>query len=308
MHFDGYRIVRKLHGSSRSHVYLAVDEATDTTVVIKAPSVEVQADAAGTERFLLEEWVAQRIDSPHVLRPCPPARRRNHLYVVMEYIEGRTLAQWMVDHPRPDVQAVRGIIDQVARGLRAFHRLEMLHQDLRPQNLMIDVTGTVKIIDFGSTAVASLREMVQPPSRDSFAGDAAYTAPEYFIGESGTTRSDQFALAVLAYQMLTGQLPYGPRVAHCRSRADARRLAYRSMQDTRRDVPFWIDEAIRRALHPDPDKRYEDVSEFVFSLYQPDKAFLVRKRRPLIERNPVVFWQGVCLILMLAIAVLLATG
>lgn len=307
MDLDGYRIVRKLHGTSRSHVYLTVDVETNETVVIKAPSVDLQADAVSLERFLLEEWIAQRIDSPHVLKPRPPTRQRRYLYVAMEYVEGRSLAQWMVDHPRPDVEAVRHIIDQVARGLRAFHRLEMLHQDLRPQNLMIDATGTVKIIDFGSTSVASLMEMIQPPGRCSIVGDAAFTAPEYFIGEGGTTRSDQFALAVLAYRMLTGRLPYGPRVAHCRSRSDTHKLAYEPVQVTRPDVPFWVDEAIRRALHPDPDKRYEDVSEFVFSLHQPDKALLARRRVPLIERNPVIFWQGVSLIMMLIIAVLLAT-
>ena len=100
---------------------------------------------------MMEEWVARRLDSPHVLKPRLRSRKRNHLYVVTEFIDGQTLTQWMIDHPRPDLETVRGMVEQIARGLRAFHRKEMLHQDLRPDNIMIDKTGTAKIIDFGST-------------------------------------------------------------------------------------------------------------------------------------------------------------
>ena len=77
-------------------------------------------------------------------------------------MEGQTLTQWMIDNPRPDLETVRGIVEQIANGLRAFHRKEMLHQDLRPDNIMIDKTGTVKIIDFGSTSVAGVVEAAPP--------------------------------------------------------------------------------------------------------------------------------------------------
>ena len=83
---------------------------------------------------------------------------------------------------------MRGIVEQIARGLRAFHRMEMLHQDLRPENVMIDKTGTVKIIDFGSTRVAGVAEAERPADRDRILGTAQYTAPEYFVGEGGTPR------------------------------------------------------------------------------------------------------------------------
>src|SRR5690606_10765214 len=141
MQFDGYRIVRELHASSRSHVHLAVDDASGIRVVLKTPSLDLRGDAAYLERFLTEDWIARRIDNPHVLKSRLPARKRHYLYTVSEFIDGQTLAQWMIDHPRPDLETVRGIVEQIARGLRAFHRLEMLHQDLRPQNLMIDATG-----------------------------------------------------------------------------------------------------------------------------------------------------------------------
>ena len=99
--FDGYRIVRELHGSSRSHIYLAVDIETDAVVTIKIPSIDLRDDPAYLKRFMMEEWVARRIDSPHVLKPCLLQRKRNFLYVVTEYIDGQTLTQWMIDNPKP---------------------------------------------------------------------------------------------------------------------------------------------------------------------------------------------------------------
>jgi serine/threonine protein kinase len=183
MLFDGYKIIREVRGSSRSHVYLAVDVETDSVVIIKTPSIDLQGDPACLERFLMEEWVARRINSPHVLKPCMQTRKRNFIYLVTEYIEGQTLARWMIDHPNPDLETVRGMVGQIAKGLRAFHRLEMLHQGLRPDNIMIDATGTVKIIDFGSTRVAGVMEMTAPLERNHLLGAALYAAPEYKASE-----------------------------------------------------------------------------------------------------------------------------
>ncbi len=303
--FDGYTIVRQLHASSRNHVYLATDNDSQKPVIIKAPSVDRRGDMHHLERFLTEEWVARRINSPHVAKPCPQPRKRNYLYNVSEYIEGQTLTQWMIDHPRPDLETVRGIIEQIAKGVRAFHRLEMLHQDLRPANIMIDATGTVKIIDFGSTHVAGIMEIASPIERSDLLGTAQYTAPEYFLGEGGSTRSDMFSLAVITYQMLTGALPYGTRVARCRTRAAQNKLIYQSIREHDREVPAWIDDVLRKALHPDPSKRYEELSEFIFELRQPSQAFLNKARPPLMERNPVLFWKGVSLALAVAVVMLL---
>ncbi len=305
MQFDGYRIVRELHVSSRSHVHLAVDEASGGTVVLKTPSMDLRGDAAYLERFLLEEWIARRLDNPHVVKACPPPRQRRYMYTVSEFIDGQTLAQWMLDHPQPDLETVRGIVEQIARGLRAFHRLEMLHQDLRPQNLMIDATGTLKIIDFGSTRVAGLTERNAPGTQDNLLGTAAYTAPEYFLGEAGTPRSDQFSLAVIAYQLLSGRLPYGTDVCKARTLAAQKRLHYRSVRDAQREIPAWVDEVLAKALHPDPRRRYADLSEFVFELRQPNPALLNRTRPPLLERNPLLFWKGLSLLLGLAVVALL---
>ncbi|PCI04398.1 MAG: protein kinase [Hyphomicrobiales bacterium] len=306
MELDDFTIIREVHASSRSHVYLAVDNETSTPVIMKTPSVDLQGDPAYLERFLLEEWIARRINSPYVLKPCMQNRKRNYLYITSEFIDGQTLTQWMIDNPKPDLETVRGIVEQIAKGLRAFHRLEMLHQDLRPANIMIDTTGTVKIIDFGSTKVAGISEISTPIEQSNLQGTAQYTAPEYLLGESGTSRSDIFSLGVITYQMLTGKLPYGAEVAKTKTKAAQKKLQYMSVLDDEREIPAWVDDTIKKSVHPDPYKRYETLSEFLYELRHPSKEFLNKTRAPLLDRDPVIFWKAISLILGGVIIALLA--
>jgi serine/threonine protein kinase len=224
----------------------------------------------------------------------------------MEFIEGQTLAQWMRDHPNPDLKTVRDIVGQIAKGLQAFHRLEMLHQDLRPENIMIDGTGTVKIIDFGSTQVAGLLEMNPLDAPTPILGTEQYAAPEYFLGENGSARSDIFSLGVITYQMITGKLPYGTQVSKSRSRSAQRKLEYASARSEERPIPAWVDEAIAKAVHPDPYKRYEELSEFIYDLHHPNREFMKRTRPPLMERNPVAFWKAVSFLLTVALVISLS--
>jgi len=305
--FDGYKIVREIHGSSRSHIYLAVDTGTEALVAIKIPSIDLRDDPAYLKRFMMEEWVARRIDSPHVLKPCLHSRRRNYLYVAMEYVDGQTLTQWMTDNPRPDLETTRNIVEQIAKGLRAFHRKEMLHQDIRPDNIMIDKTGTAKIIDFGSTKIAGVVETTTPAAKHDILGTVQYTAPEYFRGESGSPRSDMFSLGVIAYQMLTGRLPYGSQIAKARTRSQFGKLRYQSALHANSEVPGWIDGALRKAVHVDPNRRYESLSEFTFDLRHPNARYLDASPAPLIERNPNLFWKCATAILAVIILVLLAS-
>src|SRR5215470_4059681 len=305
MEVDGYRIVREVHGSSRSHIYLAVDTANDTLVIIKIPSIELRGDPAYLRRFMMEEWVARRLNSAHVLKPRQQSRKRSYLYVVMEFIDGQTLTQWMIDNPKAELETIRDIVEQIAKGLQAFHRMEMLHQDLRPDNIMIDKTGTVKIIDFGSTKVRGVIEAAPAIDHDDILGTAQYTAPEYFLGESGTSRSDIFSLGVITYQMLTGSLPYGAQIAKARTRSEQRKLRYASALDDNREIPAWIDVVLKKAVQADPHQRYDELSEFVFDLRHPNKSLLGSASAPLIERNPLLFWKALCLILLLMILLLL---
>jgi serine/threonine protein kinase len=211
----------------------------------------------------------------------------------------------MIDNPKPELETVRDIVEQIARGLYALHRQEMLHQDLRPNNIMIDKTGTVRIIDFGSVRVAGVEE-ITGAGQHHILGTMQYTAPEYFLGETGTTRSDMYSLGVIAYQMLSGRLPYGAQVARATTRASQRRLVYRSVLDDRRGIPAWIGGTLLKAVHPNPSKRYDEISEFVYDLRHPNRGFADRGRGPLIERNPLLFWKGLSFLLFALVLLLLS--
>jgi len=298
---DGYRTLRQIHSSSRSHVYLAVDQASNQQVALKVPAMEMQQDPRALDHFATEQWVAQRINSPHVVRPFAPERQRSCLYLATEYVQGISLKQWLQDNPGPDLEAVRQLVEQIARGLRAFHRLEMVHQDLKPENILIDSQGIAVLIDFGATRIAGLQELQEHDEPGWPRGAALYSAPETFLGEPTGWQADQFSLGVITYQLLTGQLPYGTRVPGIRSQSQLRKLSYYPARLYRNDLPGWVDEALARALHPEPHKRYPALSEFLFDLRQPSHHWNQQHRKPLIERHPVGFWQGLSALLLLAL-------
>ncbi len=305
MAFDGYEILRKIHVSSRSDVYLAQDTSTQKQVVIKAPAIDLKNNVHYLELFIMEEWIAARISNGHVGKAFSAARKRNYLYTVFEYIEGQTLAQWQRDNPNPCLDKVRDIISQVAKGLQAFHRMEMLHQDLRPENIMIDQYGTIKLIDFGAVSIAGMQETLIETPATYLLGTALYSAPEYFLGEVGDTRSEQFSLAVLCYFLLSGKYPYATNVAKCKTISAQRALSYQSVLNEDKNIPSWVDYAIKKAAHPLPTRRYEELSEFIHDLHKPNAHYVNQVQPPLIERDPVGFWQGMSLCLTLLVVYLL---
>ncbi len=301
MIMDGYRILRELHASNRTQVYLALDTETDTRVVIKTPSVNFEDDPEYIDRFLHEEWAGRRINNPHVLKVVEATRRRRFLYYVTEYLEGQTLKQWMNDHPLPPLSEVRPIIEQIAMGMRAFHRLEMLHQDLKPENIVIDNHDTVKIVDFGSTRIAGIQEIAAPVKRDHPLGTLDYAAPEYFEGYAGSYRSDLFSLGVITYEMLTGKLPYGGPL----SVRAINRVSYQPANKYHQEIPAWVDAALQKAVHKNPKRRYEAKSEFIYDLSHPNPAFIKLSSAPLLERNPTAFWRVLSAIQLVIILLIL---
>ncbi|RBW46612.1 bifunctional protein-serine/threonine kinase/phosphatase [Psychromonas sp. B3M02] len=304
MEFDGYQILRELYISSRSHVFLAKDLTTQKQAVIKTPSVEMRTDEQYLEHFMLEQWVAKRINNPYVAKAINANRKQNFVYLVSEYIEGKSLQQWIIDNPTPSLEVVRNIIEQVVKGVQAFHRQEMIHQDLRPQNIMIDSDNTVKIIDFGSTYIAGVSYVEQ---EQMLRGTLRYSAPEYFLGEWGTAASDIYSIAVITYQMLSGKFPYKAEITQARSLSAQRKLRYRPIITADTELPLWIDDTLQRALQVEPKHRYSVLSEFIYDLRHPSKQFLAKGRAPLIERKPVVFWQGMSTLLLFIIIGLLLT-
>lgn len=294
--FDGYKIVRELHTSNRTQVYLAHEEATGQTVVLKTPSVNFEDDPAYIELFAKEEWIGRLVASPHVLKVLSRDRPRRHLYTVTEYCDGQTLRAWMTDHPKPELEAVRAIVEQIAKGLRAFHRKDIIHRDLKPENVLIDAAGQVKIIDFGSSFAAGFGEMATVVEQPAMAGTIDYTAPEYHRGERPTNRSDIYALGVIAYEMLTGRLPYGRGFGN---RRDVAQLSYISARAVREDLPPWIDAALEQAVKKAPGERTDALSALVENLQRPNSALNYERSRSVLERNPVAFWQTAAITLLI---------
>lgn len=301
MLLDGYRILRQLHSTKRTEVYLALDTQHNREVIIKAPSVNFQDDPHYINQFLQEEWVGRRINSPHVLKICEQQRPRQFLYYVTEYIAGQSLRQWMTDHPRASLAQWRSIIEQISQGLRAFHRLEMIHQDLKPENIIIDTHGTVKIIDFGSVKIAGIAEITTPLAENNLLGTENYTAPEYHLGLPVSRRADLFSLGVIAYEMLTGRLPYDRTLTP----RNLRLAHYHSARWVNPDIPVWLDRTLAKAVAINPDTRYERLSEFTFALSQPDPQLGTEIFVPLLQRNPLKSYKIISLILFLCNLVLL---
>ncbi len=321
MTFEGYEILREISSSKRGQVYLAIDkEAGDQQagdkqaddkeaggqagrgrVVLKTPSINFEDEPAYIEMFSREEWIGRLVASPHVLKVLPTSRPRRHLFTVTEHFDGQTLRQWTHDHPRPDLAVVRDIVEQIAKGLRALHRKDIVHGDLKPENVMIDADSLVKIIDFGSARAAGLDEMDGGHAKTSLLGTVDYTAPEYHLGDPPSSRGDLFALGVMAYEMLTGRLPYGKGFSGPRDIAKRTYVPARNLRD---DIPVWMDAALEKAVAKKPSDRTEALSALVEDLRRPNSDLGYDRPRPLIQRNPLAFWQGLALAEFVVILIL----
>lgn len=300
MTLDGYRVIDEIHASNRSQLYVVQDEESAKQWVMKTPSVNYEDDPAYIERFIMEEWIGRRVDCPNVVKVAPEQRSRQWLYYLSEYIDGEPLSKWIENTTKRDVGQVLDIIEQVVRGVRSLHRKETLHQDIKPDNIVLTEDGEVKLIDFGSCLVAGVNEIASPFVRDTILGTATYAAPEYKLRCSGSVQSDLFSIAMITYEMLAGQLPFGESFEQCESAQDFSRLKYEPAYWHNPMVPTWMDGALRKALQFTPELRYETLSEFVFDLRHPNQQFMRLKNQPLIERKPLVVWQIACGILTLS--------
>lgn len=293
--FEGYRIEKLMHASSRSQLYLATEQAGGRRVVLKTPSINFVDDAAYIDRFVMEEWVGRRLSNRHLIKMLNKVSEPRFLFHVMEYVGGRSLRDWIRCNAKPSVSEVVEIVEQIITGLRAMHRKETLHGDLKPDNIMIDADGSVRIIDFGSCHIAGVREIDLPFARGVALGTARYSAPEYRLGNRPSTRSDLFSLAMIAYEMLThGQRPFGEKFEKAHSLRDFAALPYDPAARHNPLVTSWIDGALKRALSYEPAARQPSMSEFLGDLKQPNPSYISPADAPLLARNPVAFWKGLC--------------
>ncbi|MBB3167705.1 bifunctional protein-serine/threonine kinase/phosphatase [Simiduia aestuariiviva] len=301
---DHYEVISVLHSGTRSHVYRVLDLESKRECVLKAPSDNFSDDVQYLEGFVREQWVGRRISHPGVMKIYPRPEQSPFLYHVCEWIEGVTLRQWIFDNPVPSFNQVRELVEQLVKSLRAFQRLSMIHRDLKPENIIVTPRGRPVIIDFGTVYVAGLGEIASPLMEQLPVGSVDYIAPEYLMGQVGSDRSDLFSLAAMTYEMLSGKLPYTlPNLRNNIPRSLAP-WRYKPLRQVRKDVPLWLDLALEKALAANPNQRYGGFSEFLHDITNPNAQLLEKfESEPLLDRNPVLFWRTLALLLFVLLIV-----
>lgn len=301
---DGYKIIREIHANSRSQVYLAQELGKTDYVAIKTPSINFEDDPIYIDAFKREEWIGAQISAPHIVKYLPKADDKQFLYMVTEYIDGQTLRDWIDNHPNPDLSEVKEIILQIITAIRSLHRQDMVHRDLKPDNVMIDRSGMIKLIDLGSVHVASLDE--ESDSDDTqLLGSVDYTAPEYLLYGKAGRATDLYSLGVILYEMLTHKLPYGRGF---KNSYDVKRLKYISALSVNKELPAWVETILQKATAKDVGERYERFSELQFDLTKPKHEIYNEVKQSLLARNPVKFWKSVSASLALIIILMLTLG
>ncbi|GGO76534.1 protein kinase [Marinobacterium nitratireducens] len=302
---DGYEVIAELYASSRSQLYEVKDLDSGRPLVMKTPSVNYCDDPAYIERFVMEEWVGSRIDSPHVVRVETPNRPKTFLYYLMEKVDGVTLDTWIAEHPDPQPREAIEIVRQIAEGLKAFHSRETLHQDLKPGNILITPEAQVKIVDFGSVHVAGIDEIFVPLERDRILGTVHYSDPLLRLGHCTGIRGDIFSMASICYEIFTGHLPYGDALERCQRPRDLRRLSYIPANRFNPILPVWFDRALEKALSPELESRYDSLESFLNDLTHPNPELLTARDEPIPHRGMLVFWQLMSLVWFVSALVLM---
>jgi len=293
---DGF-ILRALISDGRyTRIFAAEDEVEGGEFALKFPKPELATVEAYRAAFAREAWVGARVHNPGVGRIIElPPTRQTCLYTVMPLYQGELLETRLARRPAMALEEGRNIAVTLARAVAALHRAGIVHRDIKPDNVILEGGGSLKLIDLGVVRVAGLEEF--PP--ENIPGTLAYMAPEMRAGEAGNEATDIYALGVTMFRAITGEYPYG--------NADAvsppRRTRPKDLSALRPDLPAWLDAALARAIASDPDKRYGDMIEFALVLEAgPARAPADTGRpRTLYERAPLQVWQGIAALLALAL-------
>lgn len=301
---DRFVIEKVLHEGARSHVYLAQDRENSQKVVLKMPSLNFVDDLVYLDGFAKERWVGRKLNDSRIMKILPRIKSSPFLYHICEYIDGITLRQWMYDNPHPPLEVAREIIKNIISCARVLQRAGLVHRDFKPENIMVMADRSIKIIDFGTVQIDALDEIAAAPEEDQPLGATDYIAPEYLNGEKATTFSDLFSIAVIGYELLSGELPYKSLQTQSLQRVREMQWKYRSINQFRGDLPTWIDPVFKKATHPIAGQRYQALSEFTTDLATPNPELIKGiAQAPLIERNPVAFWKGLSLLLFIIIVI-----
>ena len=279
---DHYRIEGVAARSGMASIFRSTDLRDGRQVAIKVPHPAIEADTGFLASFQREEQILKQLDHPGVMKVMSNDGR-TQLYIVMEWVEGRQLRQVLRSSKKlPAERAVR-IAFEICKTLAYVHGQGIVHRDLKPENVIVDAEGNITLIDFG-IAVRAEAPRVPVEGIYEVTGSPDYIAPEQVRGEAGDGRSDLYALGVMLYEMLTGEVPFhgSTRAAIMQERLRSNPVPPRELDP---EITPQLQEIIYRALERDPDKRYASARDFALDLTDPE-AVTVADRPELSDWTP----------------------
>lgn len=295
---DGFRLDTLLSDGRYTRMFRATDTARGQTVAIKFPKPALLSESGAKLAFTREILVGSRVSSPFVGGVIAvPQERQSRLYGVQPFYEGQTLEQRLA--APISLEEGLGIAIRLTRAVAALHKLDIIHRDIKPDNVMLTTDGGLKLIDLGVARLPRVDEF----AASEIPGTPSYLAPEMFTGNLGNEQTDLFALGVTLWRIFAGRYPYGEIEAFSRPRFRKPDLP----SSHRPELPAWLDSVLTRCVSIDPEERFGDAIELLRALEGGAAVARVNQHFiPLIERNPVRFWQLVSLVLLIVLIVSLA--
>ena len=251
-----YRIEDVLGRGGMASVYLARDKELDRPVAVKVLAEHLADQPTFHDRFLREARLAAQLSHPNIVQVFDVGEEDGSLFIVMECVEGSTLADELKERGRLDPDEVVDLALQICGGLEHAHAAGLVHRDIKPQNLLLRPDGTVKIADFGIARAAETTRLTQI---GSVLGTAAYLAPEQALGEEVTAAADLYSLGCVLYELLTGRTPYVfetlPELV-----VKHREEVIPPVRELRPEAPERLEAAVMHALARNPEYRPESAA------------------------------------------------
>jgi len=293
---DGFALKTLVSDGPYSRLFAAEDEAEGGEVVLKFPKPQVASVAAHHAAFVREAWVGARVHGPWIVSVIqPPPGRQTCLYTVMPLYRGELLGTRLARRPSIILEEGRNIAVKLAHALAALHRAGVIHRDVKPDNVILESEGSLKLLDLGVVRLPGLEDS----PAEEIPGTIAYMAPEMFTGEPGNEATDIYALGVTMFRAFTGEYPYGNLDATSRPRLERPK----DFSVLRPDLPAWLEAVVGRAIAADPSDRFQDAGEFAQEMEAgPPGAPPPAPATPtLYQRYPVRFWQALAALLALGL-------
>jgi serine/threonine protein kinase len=257
-----YRDPQRIGRGGMGDIYRARDSVLGRDVAVKILGDRYVQDESVRQRFTREALAAARLSGqPNTVTIFDVGENDGRPYIVMEYLAGGSLADALRNQGAQTPQRVFTWLDQAGRALDAAHALGVVHRDIKPANLLLDREGNVHVADFGIASAAGMDSLTMT---GTVLGTAGYLSPEQAQGERATAASDRYALAVVAFELLTGSRPYESDNATAEAAAHVN--APVPAISTRGDLPRELDRCFARALAKDPRQRFATCADFVAAL------------------------------------------